>query len=147
MENSNESSNKNSNDLKDNTSSLNKQEKTTLVKDNTLNIKNPIANISLTNEQIKDITSTITTSAGFKIGLEAAKNLPSVQGKIIAGVSGAILGHTVNMVAKYIKNRISNNDSNKNNYIINSIKNDFHTKRLNHILKFKDLSFILIYNV
>lgn len=61
---------------------------TGIIKDNNINIKNPIANITITDQQVKTIVENGLILGGLKAGLEAVKQVKTISGKLLAGVAG-----------------------------------------------------------
>lgn len=58
------------------------------IKDNNLNINNPLINISMTDEQVKRVVNAGSILGGMKIGMEAANKIPSVPGKLAVAAAG-----------------------------------------------------------
>jgi hypothetical protein len=83
-----------------------------------VNINNPIANISVPVEAARVASTTISTAAGMKAGLEIAKNIPNIGAKAAVVAGTAIVAQAINVTANKILDISSNN---KKNLIPNNI--------------------------
>jgi hypothetical protein len=84
------------------------------VSNSVVNVQNPVANVSIPVEAAKIVSTSFTTAAGMKAGLELAKNVPTIGAKAAVVIGTTIAAQTVNITASKI---IKTTSSNKNDFI------------------------------
>jgi hypothetical protein len=109
----------------------------------TINVNNPVANVSIPIEAVKIATTSISTAAGMKAGLELSKNVPGIGAKAAVVTGTAIVAQAINITANKILKSTSNT---KNNFIPINI-NHFINENVNDSKideKYSDYPFNLI---
>jgi hypothetical protein len=102
---------------------------TTSVKDNNVNINTPNINVSISQNSVQRLATTVTTAAGLKAGVRLAQSMPTVPGKAAALVGTTALAQVMNITATKINNSINssktqtggnNNTGSTSNYLQNN---------------------------
>jgi hypothetical protein len=102
----------------------------TEIKDNTININSPVGSLHISDILINRAINAMSTIGGMKLGIEAAKNVQGVGGKLVAGVGGAILAHSIKKTINTIDEANKGNNSN-NNFMFSLINSENITNNSN----------------
>jgi hypothetical protein len=88
-----------------------------------INVQNPIANVSVPVEAAKIVSTSFSTAAGMKAGLELAKSIPSIGGKAAVVIGTSLAAQAINITANKILNTSSSSDT-KNSFIPSQFINE-----------------------
>jgi hypothetical protein len=95
----------------------------TEIKDNTININSSVGSLHISDTLINRAINAVSTIGGMKLGIGAAKNVQGVGGKLVAGVGGAILAHSIKNTINTIDEANKGNNS-KNNFMFSLINSE-----------------------
>jgi hypothetical protein len=88
-----------------------------------INVQNPISNVSVPIEAAKIVSTSLSTAAGMKAGLELAKSIPSIGGKASVVIGTSIITQSINITANKVLNTTSSSDT-KNSFIPSQFINE-----------------------